>query len=141
MIPGKNVHGFSVDLKKFSELIGVEHSKVMQRAVYKVWQGVISRSPVLTGQFRASWGVSRDEVPNDSGEPPADKVPVSNANARYNPQDFLGSYYHIWWVYNNLPYAVPLEEGHSRQAPSGIVSPALADAYAEIQVEIDRRTR
>ena len=35
-----------------------------------------------------------------------------------------------WVVFNDQPYAVPLDEGHSRQAPNGLLDVTLADLSA-----------
>jgi hypothetical protein len=46
-----------------------------------------------------------------------------------SPKDLAHS---VWWIYNNLPYAIALEYGHSRQAPNGMVRIALAEIEAEV---------
>ena len=39
----------------------------------------------------------------------------------------------VWTIANNLPYVEALENGHSKQAPAGMVKLALLDVTTELQ--------
>ena len=39
------------------------------------------------------------------------------------------------WISNNLPYIEALEEGHSQQAPHGMVALSLAEAEQGLELE------
>jgi hypothetical protein len=78
------------------------------------------QSPVDTGRFRVSWQIGQnaaDGTPAPEGSYGAGITPPKGSN--YQPgQEKLGNYYS---VHNNLPYAEPLAQGSSRQAPAGWV--------------------
>ena len=88
------------------------------------------RSPVDTGRFRANWTLS-------IGEPSATVLavddPSGGATVARNvsaleayPKDTFPAIY----LQNNLPYAEPLEAGHSKQAPGGMVAITQAELAA-----------
>ena len=83
-----------------------------------VFEGVVDRSPVYTGNFRASWRMSHtteDLSETDSGS--ADSpLPAPRAPRLSNVPDFP-----VIYVTNARPYSIKLEYGWSKQAPSGIV--------------------
>ena len=39
------------------------------------------------------------------------------------------------WISNNLPYITALEDGHSKQAPAGMVALSLAEVSSGLQFE------
>lgn len=87
-----------------------------------IFEGVVDRSPVFTGNFRASWRMSHtieDLSISDGGSSesplPAPRTP-SLANLPKIP---------IIFITNAQPYALRLEYGWSKQAPSGIVRSTL----------------
>jgi len=73
-------------------------------------------SPVDTGRFRLSWSIS------ETGTPGYDAGPQTGASGITPPRrldyqvERAGGIYHI---HNSLPYAEPLANGHSPQAPAG----------------------
>lgn len=127
---GKTIKAFEADLKGFAKELDADFGDVVRKVVFDLHKTVTDISPVDTGRFRASWGVSQFEIPNDPGEPPGEEVPLSNQESRVNVDD--SDPYSVWYIYNNLPYAQPLEEGHSDQAPAGVLDLALATVEAEI---------
>jgi hypothetical protein len=128
---------FNADVSKFSETIQVDLGLVVKKIVFDVFTKIVWRTPVDTGRCRASWGIERSKVGSDQA-PDGMKVDPQTATGiareqlqKLNvPSQELGR--SVWWIYNNLPYAVALEYGHSRQAPSGMVRIALAEVEAEI---------
>ena len=85
-------------------------------------------SPVDTGRFRASWQVSENSTAAGQ-KPPGDYVTTKFSSAETAQaaipieriayqSERVGNVYH---VHNNLPYAEPLANGHSPQAPAGWV--------------------
>lgn len=86
---------------------------------------IVERSPVDTGYFRASWGISINESPPpatvqrpaDFGAGGARAAAVAEMTARL-AQARLGD---VVWVYNPVVYGPRLEHGHSAQAPQGMV--------------------
>lgn len=97
--------------------------RVAERTAQKVYDGVVKRSPVYSGQFRASWNISQG-APNyataDSGGSPASPLTAPKQKAK-----LFGPPY-VLFVANGKPYAQKLEEGSSDQAPHGIMRATLA---------------
>jgi hypothetical protein len=132
MATGKNIQAFNADLTAVSKQLDIGLDKVVRKVVFDIHKSVTDISPWKTGRFRASWGISPFEIPNDPGEPDSKgaEVPISKQKSRMNtsvPDPLI-----VWYVYNNLPYAQKLEDGSSQQAPAGIMNLALATVEAEI---------
>jgi hypothetical protein len=132
MATGKSVQAFNADLTAVSEQLDISLDKVVRKVVFDIHKAVSDLSPVRTGRFRASWGISPLSVPDDPGEPDSKgtSVPISNQKKRMNtstPDPLV-----VWFIYNNLPYAQKLEDGSSQQSPAGIMNLALATVEAEI---------
>lgn len=71
------------------------------------------------GHFRANWQLGVDVIPDGEidGIDPSGNVTLAKLNAAI-PSKAGGR---VYFLTNNLPYAIPLEEGHSKQAPLGIL--------------------
>jgi hypothetical protein len=95
----------------------------MERAARKItldaFTEVILRSPVDKGRFRGNWQVAIGTVPDGTLEldDKTGSITISKAAAEAQGLE-LGD---IVYMANNLPYAVPLEDGWSDQAPEGMV--------------------
>ena len=95
------------------------------------------RTPVDTGRARANWQVAIGTIPsgtlelNDkSGQATINKVQAASMGV------VAGD---VIYLTNNLPYAVPLEEGYSKQAPAGMVALTVQDfqsVVAQIGIEL-----
>lgn len=92
--------------------------------------GVVRKSPVDTGRFRANWIVSLGAV-----SPATLKTvdPSGNDSINLGFQVLSGYPEHLPVVYiqNNLPYATRLESGWSKQAPAGMVALTIAEIEAQ----------
>lgn len=97
------------------------------------------KTPVDTGHAQNNWLVSiggPDVTDKTSAKPPdggfsPDIFASANASMIANyPQD--GSF-PVIYLQNNLPYALALEYGHSKQAPSGMVAMTVAELEALMQ--------
>ncbi|MCP5041081.1 MAG: HK97 gp10 family phage protein [bacterium] len=80
-------------------------------------------TPVDTGRARGNWQLSVNapltgtlDVLDKSGSSPI-ALAATAVNAVQGFEDI--------WLTNNLPYILALEEGHSKQAPSGFVVQAI----------------
>ena len=81
-------------------------------------------SPVDTGRFRVSWQVGENAALG--GQMPEGNYPNMPALTRLNyNKETLGN---VYSVHNNLPYAEPLANGTSNQAPAGWVQLIAKDA-------------
>lgn len=131
---GKTVAAFEFDLRKFADSLGIEFGTAIRKVVLDIHRAVSDLSPVDTGRFRASWGIAQFKIPTDPGAPPVkkgEKVSI-DSEQRKRTKGLNDEPYTLWYIYNNLPYAQSLEDGHSDQAPEGILDLALATVEAEL---------
>lgn len=106
------------DIHRLMGKIGDLTVKVAQKMGQEIFTGVVSRSPVRTGSFRASWRMSLhapDITVTEGGVPGA---PLSAPSTPSAPAMKLGD---KLFVTNSLPYSLRLEYGWSDQAPAGIL--------------------
>ena len=111
------------------------------------------RSPVDTGRFRFSWQIGENitgsydagaQQPSDPTNrlrtaPPTDPAPPLARGINYTPTyETLGNVYSI---HNSLPYAEPLAQGHSKQAPAGWVDLVAREMQANVQRRWERIKR
>ena len=88
----------------------------------------MEKHPVDTGWARANWAVFIGSEP--PSQPIGTRPPEgTRINVIQDPTAVLAAtpQYPMIWVYNNVPYIEVLEDGHSKQAPSGMLEGALLD--------------
>lgn len=108
--------------------------KLLRVAVLETDSRLKQASPVDTGRFRASWQVGENSAPGGiaaegsySGIPPLSRIGYS--------QEQIGN---VYSVHNNLPYAEPLANGSSKQAPAGWVQGIAKDIQGFVRINADR---
>lgn len=113
---------FSQDISKFVQRTRMSSDIVLRKLAFVAWTGVVLKSPVDTGRFRANWNLALDRVdlsvvdapasPTTEGSPlsadEAQRVGATLRDARFGM---------VIYISNNLPYAEALENGSSPQAP------------------------
>jgi len=104
----------------------------------KLLRGFVLRTPVDTGFARNNWQVTRGSIGNDapypankSGDVAGRELSAINSIARI--QD-LKTIIYIW---NAVKYIVPLETGHSRKAPEGMLRVTFAEIASELSSGYD----
>ena len=130
-----NARQFGLDLQQWSKkVVPGAHVVFMKKIVLELLKRVVMKSPVDTGRFRANWQVgigSADETTIDEATGKG-KHYVNDAVRRGSDKlgdlDF-GIAVH---VSNNLPYAGPLEDGHSGQAPAGVLGISVEEVSAHL---------
>lgn len=126
-------NNFSLQLGAFVQKAKANAHEAVRKIVLEFGTRLVYRSPVgdptlwshkappgyIGGRFRANWQYGHNTVPVDelididpSGQVTIDKI------ASQIPAQAAGGV-HI--LVNNLPYAEALENGHSTQAPAGMV--------------------
>ena len=88
-------------------------------------RGIVKKSPVDTGRFRGNWIVSKNRM-NPAKVNKLDKTGTSSiTRGTQTIETFEYKKDKSIIIQNNLPYAMRLENGHSKQAPEGIVAKTL----------------
>jgi hypothetical protein len=114
---------FAVDLEKAAQVLGIESARETAVTLALVLDDKITAgTPVDTGRARANWFVSEGAPRLETTESttPAQRPKLEGRTVIY--------------ITNSLPYIVPLEYGHSGQAPHGMVRKAIAEVMASINV-------
>ena len=126
-----NIKEFEDQLKKFGEVyVPSMHTKLVRKLALDVLQRVVLRTPVDTGIARANWMVAVNKVPvgtieieNLSKEKATNFAMNNGIPVIENCKEYSSIS-----IANNLPYIGVLEfEGHSKQAPDGMVRITLAE--------------
>lgn len=113
-----------IPLSQIGNYVEQRMEQLLRDVVLSVDTKAKLESPVDTGRFRMSWQVGENAAPG--GQVPQGNYPNMPALTRINYQrERLGN---IYSVHNNLPYAEPLADGRSKQAPAGWVQLIAKDA-------------
>lgn len=130
---------FGQDLAKFAAKANENMDIVVRTITLELAAAVVDRTPVgyppgwkspapkgyTGGRLRANWQFSAG-APLTSQLDTTDHAGVLTQIAGAIDATTAGG---ITWLSNNLPYAVPVEfEGHSTQAPAGMVRVSVAEA-------------
>jgi hypothetical protein len=129
------------------DYVNQQMEKLLRVAVLETDSRVKQASPVDTGRFRVSWQVGENAAGSYDGGPQqepsnADRSKTSPPGGLIVPlrrmnyqQENLGN---VYSVHNNLPYAEPLANGSSKQAPAGWVQGIAKDIQGFVHVNADR---
>jgi len=93
---------------------------VIKKSVFMLIERLIMTTPVDTGRCMAGWQISVDSE-SDAAPPPGDYPDVDTSKFSGLP-NAKG----IYNIENNVDYVLYLENGHSKQAPSGFIANGLA---------------
>lgn len=130
------LYDVAVPFQKFAQAINVNLATVVRRVSAELFNKITLRTPVDTGRARASWQVSErapgtgqtvvvipDNAPGTYGPPNA-----SNAAAMAKASGKTSIF-----IVSNVPYMEALENGHSEQAPVGMVQISIAEVVGSIK--------
>ncbi|QBX41435.1 hypothetical protein E4T63_12905 [Pseudomonas fluorescens] len=95
---------------------------------------IVAPKGYVGGRFRANWHISLgvvESVTFDEVDPSGAETTAALVAAM---SDFTAG--QMAYIINNLPYAIPLEFGHSTQAPSGMVRVTVARFQQIVQEAI-----
>ncbi len=124
----KNAKGFNADLKNFGELTERQAEQVFRKIALDLDASVVLDTPVDEGRARGNWYPSIN-VPSDDVD---DKSLGSAKSLGRISRVVLGAKLGTTiWLTNNLPYILALENGHSKQAPNGMVDVNVERAAAK----------
>ena len=116
-------------LQKFAAKADADVHDAVRLCAFKIERKVVERTPVDTGRARASWNIS-EEYANTSVQPEGEYGPPPPPVGKITGKKPVH-------ISNNLEYIVPLEYGHSQQAPNGMAAIAVAEVLAELNTIID----
>ena len=136
---------FALDLSAFAKKTDARVESIVRRIVLDVAKSLIEMSPVgdasywespppkgyVGGRFKGAWDYGYNTVPSAAYfsdydgsklgllDDPAGSASESRIMNGVGDSRMAGA---VHYIANNVPYAMRLEEGHSRQAPMGMVS-------------------
>ncbi|KAA8712945.1 hypothetical protein [Pseudomonas cannabina] len=129
---------FAETLAAFSESTKAVIDEVFRSVVIEIGTSVVVLSPVDTGRFKGNWQLTIDQ-PSSQSLDKYDKAgheTIAELVAQANQLE-AGQ---VAYIVNNLVYGIPLEYGHSDQAPAGMVQITLA-RFQQIVEEAIRNTQ
>ncbi|WP_434606792.1 HK97 gp10 family phage protein [Pseudomonas sp. D2-30] len=110
---------FSLQLAEFAKQAQEAVDASLREIIIEIGNSLIRMSPVDTGRFRGNWQMSID-APSEGTLGALDPTGAT-ATARIAEGSIFFRAGTTAFIVNNLPYAIPLEYGHSDQAPGGMV--------------------
>lgn len=133
-----NEGSFALSLAEFAEQAKEAIDSSLREIVIEIGASVIRMSPVDTGRFRGNWQFSigapeQGQLDRLDKNGSAATVELVNGAIQFKAGDTA-------YIVNNLPYAIPLEYGHSDQAPGGMVRITL-ERFQQIVLEAIRNNQ
>lgn len=127
-------------IKAFAKAIDLSIKIVVERITLDLWNKITLRTPVDTGRARQSWqlgiGAPNTNVPPPLGEGKGlhskDSSPPTSPAALFPGGEIDGK--QTVFITSSLAYIGILEEGHSMQAPAGMVQLSIAEVQAELEL-------
>lgn len=110
---------FSLRIKRFMNQVKADRDTVIKKIALDCFSRIILRTPVDEGRARGNWQCEIGEMPAGTVALD-DKEGTATISALQAKVLGIKAGDVIYFV-NNLPYAWPLENGHSQQAPNGMV--------------------
>lgn len=117
-----NAVDFGRALDRVVDQFEVEADTVVRKAIIDTTEKIKKDTPRDTGRAAAGWIATSDQ--------PSDHAPPPGAYKLTPPKDPGEAATWMWWIVNNLEYIQPLEDGHSDQAPTGMVANSFG-AFAD----------
>ncbi len=126
---------FSLQLDTFVSKVNIAANLAATSVAYRLFRRLVQKTPVRTGRARASWTLAvrqadRRVAPPGRKSYPPPKTPVIKPT--------LGEEV---WLSNNLAYITALEDGHSKQAPHGMVRLAVLEEQQQLDAVVRASTR
>lgn len=98
------------------------HDKIVRATSLAAMRNLVMETPVDTGRARNNWNADLNTVDasttEEANRSATGTEKITQALSGYKDGDTV-------YISNNLPYIVPLNNGHSTQAPAGFVEAAV----------------
>lgn len=117
---GLSPREFAIDLKKFGKVTREQARMIFQKIALDLDSRIVLGTPVDTGRARGNWFPSLNS-PSTAVDLSATDKSGAVAQGRLSGVIAGAKLGDTIWQTNNLPYILPLENGHSGQAPEGMV--------------------
>lgn len=121
----KSLKQFGIDITARAVAIPARADAVTRQIALAIDRTLVLATPVDTERARANWQATIGAPATgtvDSGYGKGSAGPIAAASsviATYKGGDTI-------FLANNLPYIVPLNNGHSKRAPAGFIEASLA---------------
>lgn len=119
-----NIHEFDAGMKREIEELPERVAKAHRALTLAALRGVVLMTPVDRGRARGGWQITHHEPAADSPVR-LDKSGQATISAEA-PKAEAAEAFTITYLTNNVVYIVPLENGHSDQAPHGMAAVTVA---------------
>lgn len=100
----------------FADVAEQDFERKYRGLIITIYNNLVALSPVDTGRYKNNHHISFNA--------PSYAVDVGQIGLQLPP----AGTFPVVYIQNNLPYAVRLEQGHSRQAPTGVYQNAFNHA-------------
>ena len=137
----KSAQSFNAALKGMANLLPEMIDEILREMLEILYLDVAGEgdppTPIKTGRARTGWVLDAKEsewVPPIMDKEPKSAEEILSAARRALAELPMSD---VYYLYNNVPYILVLERGHSDQAPQGFIALAL-NALA---VELEKRAK
>lgn len=128
---------FTADLRRFHINTMEKYRKVLRTSAFDLFSAIVLATPVDKGVLRNNWyaEIGRGSTESTNEGEPSGQSAISRIQNRIESADELSTVF----LTNNLPYASRIEfDGHSAQAPTGMVRVNLLNWNTIVQVNARR---
>ena len=107
---------FSLQVDKAVDNMADELEKTARGTLLEIYRRSIQKTPIVTGRLRSNWQTNIGSEPTGEKDIGHDSMSMANkVMTSFSSGDTV-------YFANNLPYAVPIENGHSQKnAPRGML--------------------
>jgi hypothetical protein len=128
------MRGFAHRMRGIADGVPRNADRLVRQIALAVTIVVVKKTPVDTGRAKGNWQAQL--ATPAAGVLPAPSTPGAGEQAAIQRAQAVAAAYKGGVdvnITNNLVYIVPLNEGHSDQAPIGFVEAACAEAVRKVQ--------
>jgi hypothetical protein len=121
---------FEAALRDYQKKLTSELSKQYRAGVIQIFNAIIVASPRKSGRFAGNWIASIDTP----------IYTITDNTTSYDVGSYLPSVANInstFYLTNNLPYAVRLAEGYSKQRSSGWIDAIILDGQYKLKEKLN----
>ena len=133
---------FAADIGAFAQKAGTSLDETVRSVTAELFIGIVKSTPVDTGRAKGNWQVTvglpaSGEIERTDDSPRGSVGPEMAATCNND----IGGAGSVTYLTNNLPYIMPLEEGHSDQAAPGAMVRGNFERVTSIVENAARRNR